>query len=52
VFAALAVSRWTEALTDCPVRKFAKAARRYPVIQVRAGQHVITAAGPLPTIAA
>jgi DDE family transposase len=48
VFAALAASRWTEARTGWPVRKFVKTARRYRTIQIQAGQHTITAADPLP----
>ena len=48
VFAALAVSRWIEAQTGWSIRKFVWTARRYRTIQIRAGQHVITAAGPLP----
>jgi Transposase DDE domain len=47
VFAALAVSRWTEAHTGWSIRKFVKTARRYREIQIKAGQHVITAADPL-----
>jgi hypothetical protein len=48
VFAALAVSRWTEARTSWSIRKFVKTARRYRTIQIQAGEHVITAADPLP----
>ena len=48
VFAALAVSRWIEARTGWSIRKFVKTARRYRTIQIQAGQHVITAADPLP----
>jgi hypothetical protein len=48
VLAALAVSRWIEAQTGWPVRKFVKTARRYRTIQIQAGQHTITAADPLP----
>ena len=48
VFAALAVSRWTEAQTGCSIRKFVKTARRYRTIQIRAGRQTITAADPLP----
>jgi hypothetical protein len=47
VFAALAVSRWIEAQTGWSIRKFVKTARRYREIQIKAGQHVITAADPL-----
>src|ERR1022692_2457099 len=48
VFAALAVSRWIEATAGWPVRKFVRTARRYRTIQIQAGNHVITAADPLP----
>jgi hypothetical protein len=48
VFAALAVSRWIEAQTGWSIRKFAKTARRYREIKIKAGQHLITAADPLP----
>jgi hypothetical protein len=30
------------------IRKFVRTARRYRTIQIQAGQHVITAADPLP----
>ena len=48
VFAALAVSRWIEAQTGWSIRKFVKTARRYRTIQIRAGQHTLTAEDPLP----
>ncbi len=48
VFAALAVSRWIEHQTGWSIRKFVKTARRYRTIQIQAGQHLITAADPLP----
>jgi Transposase DDE domain len=48
VFAALAVSRRIEAATGWSIRKFVKTARRYRTIEIRAGDHVITAADPLP----
>jgi hypothetical protein len=48
VFAALAVSRWIEHATGWSIRKFVKTARRYRTIQIQAGDHVITAADPLP----
>jgi hypothetical protein len=47
VFAALAVSRWIEAQTGWSIRRFVKTARRYREIEIKAGQHVITAADPL-----
>ena len=48
VFAALAVSRWIEHQTGWSIRKFVKTARRYRTIQIQAGDHVITAADPIP----
>jgi hypothetical protein len=48
VFAALAVSGRIEHQTGWSIRKFVKTARRYRTIQIQAGDHVITAADPLP----
>jgi hypothetical protein len=48
VFAALAVSRWIEHATGWSIRRFVKTARRYRTIEIQAGDHVITAADPLP----
>ncbi|MCP2202429.1 hypothetical protein LX90_006144, partial [Lentzea flava] len=48
VFAALAVSRWIEDTTDWSIKKFVKTIRRYRTVQIKAGDHVITAADPLP----
>jgi hypothetical protein len=48
VFAALAISRWIEATTGWSIRKFVKTARRYRTVQIQAGNHIITAADPLP----
>ena len=48
VFAALAVSRWTEDVTGWSIKKFIKTVRRYRTIQIQAGEHVITSADPLP----
>jgi hypothetical protein len=48
VLAALAVSRWIEHQTGWSIRKFAKTARRYRTVHIQAGDHVITAADPLP----
>jgi transposase len=48
VLAALAVSRWIEHVTGWSIRKFVKTARRYRTIQIQAGDHIITAADPLP----
>jgi hypothetical protein len=47
-FAALAVSRWIENQADWSIRNFIKTARRHRTIQIRARDHVITAADPLP----
>ena len=47
MFAALAVSRWIEAQTGWSIRNFVRTARRYPVIEIQAGGHSITAADPL-----
>ena len=48
VFAALAISRWIEDRTGWSIRKFVRTARRYRTIEIQAGDHVITAADPLP----
>jgi hypothetical protein len=48
VFAALAVSRWIEDTTAWTIKRFVKAVRRYRTIQIRAGDHTVTAADPLP----
>ena len=48
MFAALAVSRWIETPTGWSIRKFVKTARRYRTIEIQAGDHIITAADPLP----
>jgi Transposase DDE domain len=48
VFAALAVSRWIEDTTGWSIKKFIKTVRRYHTIHIQAGEHVITAADPLP----
>jgi hypothetical protein len=48
VFAALAVSRWIETTTGWSIRKFVRTARRYRTIEIKAGDHTITAADPLP----
>jgi hypothetical protein len=49
VFAALAVSRWIEDATGWSIKKFVRTGRRYRTIEIQAGNHVITAADPLPT---
>ena len=48
MLAALAVSRRIEHATGWSIRKFVRTARRYRTIQIQAGDHVITAADPLP----
>ncbi len=48
VFAALAVSRWIEDRSGWSIRKFVRTTRRYRTIEIQAGDHVITAADPLP----
>ena len=48
VFTALAVTRFIEARTGWSIRKFVRTARRYRTIQIRAGQHILTAQDPLP----
>ncbi|WP_419197579.1 IS1634 family transposase [Microbispora hainanensis] len=49
VFAALAVGRWIEARTGWSIKKFIRTARRYRTVHIQAGNHVLTAADPLPT---
>jgi transposase len=48
VFAALAVSHWIERQTGWSIRQFVHTARRYRTVQIRAGQHHLTATDPLP----
>ena len=48
MFAALAVTRYIEARTGWSIRKFVRTARRYRTIEIRAGQHILTAEDPLP----
>jgi transposase len=48
VFAALAVSHWTEHQTGWSIRKFVRTARRYPTVTIQAGRHTLTAAEPPP----
>jgi transposase len=48
VFAALAVSRWIEDTTSWSVKKFVTTVRRYRTIHIQVGEHLITAADPLP----
>jgi transposase len=48
VFAALAVTRLIEDRTGWSIKRFVRTARRYRTIQIRAGQHTLTAEDPLP----
>jgi hypothetical protein len=48
VFAALAVTRFIESRTGWSIKRFVRTARRYRTIQIRAGQHLLTAEDPLP----
>jgi hypothetical protein len=48
VFAALAVTRLIEERTGWSIKRFVRTARRYRGVEIRAGQHVLTAEDPLP----
>jgi hypothetical protein len=48
VFAALAVTRFIEDRTGWTIKKIVRTARRYRTVQIRAGQHILTAEDPLP----
>jgi Transposase DDE domain len=48
VFAALAITWFIEDRTGWSIKKIVRTARRYRTIQIRAGQHVLTAEDPLP----
>jgi hypothetical protein len=48
VFAALAITRFIEDRTGWSIKKFVRTARRYRTVQIRAGQHLLTAEDPLP----
>ena len=48
MFAALAVGRLIEDRIGWSIRKFVRTARRYRTVQIRAGQHLLTAEDPLP----
>jgi hypothetical protein len=48
VFAALAVGRLVGDRTGWSIRKFVRTARRYRTVQIRTGQHLLTAEDPLP----
>ena len=49
VFAALAVSRLIEHRTGWSIRRFVRTARRFRTVQIRIGDHLLTAQDPLPT---
>ena len=40
--------RSPEARTGWSIKRFVRTARRYRTIQIRAGQHILTAEDPLP----
>ena len=48
MFAALAVGRLVEERTGWSIRRFVRTARRYRTVQIRAGQHILTAEDPIP----
>ncbi|MGI8448175.1 MAG: hypothetical protein ACR2MP_13540 [Streptosporangiaceae bacterium] len=48
MLATVAASRWIEQHTGWSIRRFVKTARRYRTIQSQPGQHLITAADPIP----
>ncbi len=41
-------NRFIEGCTGWSIRKFARTARRYRTVEIRAGQHLLTAEDPLP----
>ena len=48
MFATLAVSKWIEDRTGWSIKLFVCTARRDRTIEIRAGNHIITAADPCP----
>ncbi len=48
VFAALAVSHWIERQTSWSIKKFVQTLRRFRTVSIRAGNHALIAADPLP----
>ena len=48
VFAALAVTRLIEERTGWSIKKFVRTTRRYRSVQIRLGEHTLTAEDPLP----
>jgi hypothetical protein len=47
VFAALAITHLIETQTGWSIKKFVRTARRYRTVDIRAGQHILTAEDPL-----
>ena len=48
MFAALAVTRFAEQRTGWSIKNFVRTTRIYRTIQIRTGQHTLTAEDPLP----
>jgi hypothetical protein len=48
VFTAMAIGRWIEERTGWSIKKFVRTLRRYKTIQIKVGNHLLTAADPLP----
>jgi len=48
VFAALAITRFVEEATGWSIKKFVRTARPYRTVQIRVGEHTVTAEEPLP----
>ncbi len=48
MFAALVVTRYVETATGWSIKRFVRTARRYRTVQIRVGQHIVTAEDPLP----
>ena len=48
MFAALAVTRWLEQLTDWSIKKLVTRLRRYHTVEIQAADQTVTAADPLP----
>jgi len=44
----MAVSHWIEHQIGWSIKKFVRAARRYPTVTIQAGRQTLTAADPLP----
>jgi hypothetical protein len=48
VFTTLTVSHWIEHKTSWGIKKFVRTARRYRIVQIKAGQQILTAVGTRP----